>query len=836
MNPHTASNVRLHLAALLLLAWTAAVPAVRAAPSRAEAGPYRVEVTTDPLVVPAVGKATLRVRLTDAAGKPVEGVTLRALTKMPGMDMGEREEPGSPVSGESGLYEVPATFAMEGGYESALQIRGPLGEVTARVQLETGQNTAADAGSPFPLVPVLGGAAAVLLLVFVLYRVRRTGQKVAWRGVFNRQVFGGLLLLGVFAAGAVYAVSHFRRKGAMTPIEAQAMDMSYLPAPTGFTPVELAVATSGGGAVESTVRYTGTATGYVEQEVYPRVTGTLVWMPLYAGDRVTKGQLLARLDTSQTAPLADEREAAAAMARQGVSVARAEASQTEAALGEARAGLVGKQGALAEAQAGVEAARQAREGAEAGITAARSEVADAEAALSGAEADRTYWRAQIGRSRALLRAGAVSGEELQREEAQAENAEANARQAQARLAQVKSNVLSAQAALRRADADIRAATARVRTSASEIGAQRAAVRAAGAAVRAARERTAQAESGAAVARASARAAAATRGYSEIRAETGGLVTQRLISPGVLVSPGQAILRIARIDPIRLQANLAESDLPRVRPGAPVRITDRDAGARKPVTARITSVTPAVDPASRMGVVEAVVSNPNGRFLPGAYVVMEIGVGRSTRGSVSVPTRAVQYRTMPAAAAGNSAARRPQPYVWVAQPAPGREGRFTVRRAEVEVGVRGKDRTEVVSGLEEGDRVVVSGAAYLRDGDAVADASDEEGGTRRRQVGSVAEAGSTAAARERDGVQTASVMVTSRGFEPTTLALRAGVPARVTFTRTTDRTCGTEVVMPAHDINKPLPLNQGVVVEFTPEKGEVGFACGMNMFKGKVVAR
>ena len=40
-----------------------------------------------------------------------------------------------------------------------------------------------------------------------------------------------------------------------------------------------------------------------------------------------------------------------------------------------------------------------------------------------------------------------------------------------------------------------------------------------------------------------------------------------------------------------------------------------------------------------------------------------------------------------------------------------------------------------------------------------------------------------------------------------------------------------------DIKKPLPLNQPVVVEFTPKAaGDIAFTCGMNMFKGKVVAR
>ena len=66
-------------------------------------------------------------------------------------------------------------------------------------------------------------------------------------------------------------------------------------------------------------------------------------------------------------------------------------------------------------------------------------------------------------------------------------------------------------------------------------------------------------------------------------------------------------------------------------------------------------------------------------------------------------------------------------------------------------------------------------------------------------------------------------------------MRAGRPVRLTFVRTTDKTCGTEVVFPSMNIRRPLPLNQPVAIEFTPEaSGDVGFVCGMNMLPGTLV--
>ena len=53
----------------------------------AQAGPYSVEVVTDPAIVP-VGRAHLRITVKDGAGKPIEGATVRALVGMPNMKMG----------------------------------------------------------------------------------------------------------------------------------------------------------------------------------------------------------------------------------------------------------------------------------------------------------------------------------------------------------------------------------------------------------------------------------------------------------------------------------------------------------------------------------------------------------------------------------------------------------------------------------------------------------------------------------------------------------------------------------------------------------------------------
>ena len=81
----------------------------------------------------------------------------------------------------------------------------------------------------------------------------------------------------------------------------------------------------------------------------------------------------------------------------------------------------------------------------------------------------------------------------------------------------------------------------------------------------------------------------------------------------------------------------------------------------------------------------------------------------------------------------------------------------------------------------------------------------------------------------------TIHVTEKGFEPPVIKVPAGRPVYLEVTRKTDRTCAKEFVMAEYHINQPLPLNQAVTISFTPDKaGELRYACGMDMFSGRIV--
>jgi plastocyanin domain-containing protein len=88
----------------------------------------------------------------------------------------------------------------------------------------------------------------------------------------------------------------------------------------------------------------------------------------------------------------------------------------------------------------------------------------------------------------------------------------------------------------------------------------------------------------------------------------------------------------------------------------------------------------------------------------------------------------------------------------------------------------------------------------------------------------------------DGRPALEVKVDATGYHPDKLHAKAGKPVRLLVTRTTDDGCGQQLVVPSLHLKYELPLNQPVAIDVVmPEKGELAFACGMDMYKGSIVA-
>ncbi|MBX3111762.1 MAG: efflux RND transporter periplasmic adaptor subunit [Fimbriimonadaceae bacterium] len=758
------------------------------------AGPFKVSLRTDPLVVP-VGKAKVSVVVTDKNGKPVPDATVKVFARMPGMNMGEREETATATE-PKGTYTAPATFSMAGQYDVTVSVSTPAGSGQAVLGLATGQSSAGDTGNAFPWAI---GAVVVGLGALVLWRMKVTGQRASLKGLLNRTVLLSLAGLAAALAVGVWAVRNLRREGAMTPIEAQVMEMN-TPAPEGELPVVLAEAKKEPFA--ESVSYAGQVVGFVEQDVVPRVSGTIVAMPVYVGDKVKRGQLLARLDTSQTDPMVAEKASNLRSAGEGVNIALDEHHHAIETAAQSAAQLATADADVAEAKSQVRVAELDRTRADAEVDSAKSMLKAARSEVEGAKSQQTLARQELERAQALFAKNALSREEMQAATAAARRADADVDSAHAKAEVAEGGLRAATAAAQAARAQVDAARARL--TRAEAGRKEASARKKvnDVEIHAAEARLRQSKESVAAASAGLQGATVQRGYAELRAEVDGVVTQRLISPGVVVAPGQSVLRVAQVSPVRLQANVAQIDLDKVKVGDQVRVKDTRPG-QEPITVTVTSVSPSVDPTSRTGIVEAVYANADNRFSPGQFVSMDIQVGQLGNALV-VPTESVVIETRN----GKTVAK-----VWVATASAG--GRLSVIQREVRVGGRAGDKTAVLDGLQSGERVVVSPFG-LADGMAV----------RSLEAPTKATEG------------TVTIELDASGYSPASVEIAAGRPAKLVFVRRAAESCGTSVKFPDLGIEAETPLNQPVTIDIPPQAAgkRLTFACPMDMYTGTVVVK
>ena len=166
----------------------------------------------------------------------------------------------------------------------------------------------------------------------------------------------------------------------------------------------------------------------------------------------------------------------------------------------------------------------------------------------------------------------------------------------------------------------------------------------------------------------------------------GVVVEKAIVQGSPFAPGQVLLSIARTDPVWIEAQLYESDLPHVRPGVAARVSSPFLGGQ-PRTGKVTFVAPALDPSTRTGMARIALSNPGGALKPGMFVDVTLDADLGVR--LAVPEGAV-------------VATGTRQLVFVDKGG----GRLEPR--EVTVGARGGEWIAIDKGLSEGETVVASG--------------------------------------------------------------------------------------------------------------------------------
>lgn len=197
--------------------------------------------------------------------------------------------------------------------------------------------------------------------------------------------------------------------------------------------------------------------------------------------------------------------------------------------------------------------------------------------------------------------------------------------------------------------------------------------------------------------------AVVQGYQRVVAPFSGVITQRFADPGALLQNGgstataQPVVSLAQVDRLRVVLYLDQQAAARVEVGAPLAVypSGRPDVVRQ---IKISRRSGAVDPRTRTLAVEADLDNKDAAFLPGGSIMAKLQLSQAQAG-LRIPSEAVFLR-------------EGKPCLAIVSP----DQRLTLR--QVVLGDDTGSLVQVFSGLQPGERVVLSPAITLKEGDRV----------------------------------------------------------------------------------------------------------------------
>jgi RND family efflux transporter MFP subunit len=209
----------------------------------------------------------------------------------------------------------------------------------------------------------------------------------------------------------------------------------------------------------------------------------------------------------------------------------------------------------------------------------------------------------------------------------------------------------------------------------------------------------------------------TLGNTSIISPVDGFVGRRNLDAGAFAGTNSPVVSVVDISTVRLVANLVEKDFRRIRQGLQASV-EVDAFPGEKFTGKVSRVAPIFDAATRTAVMEIEIANPGFRLKPGMYARVSLTVDRQPD-ALTVPRNSIVDLE-------------------------GKRGVYVIdqqvaRFRPVKTGLQDADRVQVLDGLDEGQRVVTTGALAIKDGDRVqlpgaAAGSGSRGGRSERSGG------------------------------------------------------------------------------------------------------
>jgi membrane fusion protein, copper/silver efflux system len=169
----------------------------------------------------------------------------------------------------------------------------------------------------------------------------------------------------------------------------------------------------------------------------------------------------------------------------------------------------------------------------------------------------------------------------------------------------------------------------------------------------------------------------------------GTISQVMVQEGATVMEGSPVLRLSDYSSVRVEAQVFGNEIKDIMQGAEVDIRI-PAFANKKFNSKINFIYPELPDNSQVVIVRAELANSDLKLTPGMEA--DINFSKGSKEAVVVPRGSILYSKM-------------GPVVWIRMP----DKSFEIRM--VRTGIEGNENIEILSGINEGD-IVVSSGAYL----------------------------------------------------------------------------------------------------------------------------
>lgn len=194
--------------------------------------------------------------------------------------------------------------------------------------------------------------------------------------------------------------------------------------------------------------------------------------------------------------------------------------------------------------------------------------------------------------------------------------------------------------------------------------------------------------------------------ANVLAPRDGVVVKRYLQSGVYVKAGNPIVSLANVTSLLAKATVGEAQISQIVVGSQVKVRV-DALAGQEFTGTVTRISPAASLPARTFIAEVTIPNASGILKPGMFAKVDVP-GITRKGAVAIPERSLVMR-------------EDQNTVFVLT------ADNKVQQRVLKLGYVGNGWAEVLEGLQEGERIVVSGQNKIKDGSAVQASEAKEGG-------------------------------------------------------------------------------------------------------------